>query len=309
MAALSHAPVLLEAVIENLLQSQAGTYIDGTFGRGGHSRALLKALNDEGRVIGIDRDPEAYAQAQLLAAEDPRFRAHHGTFADIRSAIGDDEVVDGVLLDVGVSSPQLDDPARGFSFLHDGPLDMRMDPTTGISAAEWLDQAEEAEIALVIKRFGEDKFASRIARALVKARPLNSTHALAEVIASALPAAVVHRGTKHPATRTFQALRIVVNGELKQLEQGLEAAFGALKPGGRLAVISFHSLEDRMVKRQFKAWSEAEKLPRRLPVMESQTMPGRVIGKPRKADADELAANPRSRSAILRVIEKNVGVA
>lgn len=302
---LSHIPVLLDEVLENLVGSTTGTYVDATFGRGGHSRALLSHLQPEARLVAIDRDPAAIAEANALAAADVRVTVCQAKFSSLAAVLAEHAVSDvqGVLMDLGVSSPQLDAAARGFSFLKDGPLDMRMDPESGESAADWLNRADEADIARVLKDYGEERFARRIARAIIAARPLATTVQLAEAVAQAVPS----RGAqpKHPATRTFQAVRMFVNAELDELEQGLQAAFDALAPGGRLAVISFHSLEDREVKHTFRSWTRPPSLPRRVPVrhQDQRTQARDVAGPLRPSDA-ELARNPRARSATLRVIEK-----
>lgn len=302
---LSHIPVLLDEVLENLVGSTTGTYVDATFGRGGHSRALLSRLQPEARLVAIDRDPAAIAEANALAAADVRVTVCQAKFSSLAAVLAEHAVSDvqGVLMDLGVSSPQLDAAARGFSFLKDGPLDMRMDPESGESAADWLNRADEADIARVLKDYGEERFARRIARAIIAARPLATTVQLAEAVAQAVPS----RGAqpKHPATRTFQAVRMFVNAELDELEQGLQAAFDALAPGGRLAVISFHSLEDREVKHTFRSWTRPPSLPRRVPVrhQDQRTQARDVAGPLRPSDA-ELARNPRARSATLRVIEK-----
>ena len=305
----SHVPVLLGEVLENLLTSGSGIYVDATFGRGGHSRALLEKLDKDGRVIALDRDPQAYESGLALAASDQRLTVRKARFSELGRVLAEEQVdaVQGVLMDVGVSSPQLDDAERGFSFA-DGPLDMRMDPESGEPASVWLNQAEEGEIARVLRQHGEERFAKRIAAAIVANRPIERTQVLAELVADAIPAAVRRKSRKHPATKVFQAIRIHINGELEELAQGLQQAFDALAPGGRLAVISFHSLEDRLVKRQFKAWTSPPNLPRRLPVPDqSDVTAARHIAGPVKAQALELAANNRARSAVLRVVERRHG--
>ena len=300
----AHQPVLLNESIDVLLGSLSGVYLDATFGRGGHTCALLARLSPEARVIGMDRDPAACAVGAALAASDPRFAIVQRPFATLGAALDElgVDAVHGVLMDLGVSSPQLDDPARGFSFRFDGPLDMRMDPGAGLSASAWLDQAEEAEIARVLFEYGEERFARRIAAAIIAARPITTTSELVRVVRAAQP-----RGTpgKHEATRTFQALRIVVNNELGELETGMAQAFARLCPGGRLAVISFHSLEDRLVKRFFRARCSPPELPRRLPVRgPAACAEARLITNGITPSATELGANPRARSARLRVLEK-----
>lgn len=310
-----HIPVLLQEVLTHLVgraatseatEKESGIFVDATFGRGGHSRKLLEHLSARGQLLGLDRDPEALAEAQRLAAEDPRFSFHQARFSGLQGVLRSQRIDDvrGVLMDVGVSSPQLDRPERGFSFAAQGPLDMRMNPDEGLSAAEWLNQADEAEIAQVLWMYGEERQSRRIARAIVAARPLTTTLELADLVAEALPRP---RGPqrKHPATRTFQAVRIFVNEESQELDQGLQQGFRSLAVGGRLAVISFHSLEDRKVKHAFRQLSQPPKMPRRLPVRNlDQEVQGRLIGGPMKPGLAELNANPRSRSATLRVIEK-----
>jgi len=302
----AHAPVLLEETLAGLAIRPEGMYVDGTYGRGGHARAVLARLGAGGRLVVLDRDPEAIADAQRHLGRDPRVRIHHATFDRIAELAGRG-VVDGVLLDLGVSSPQLDDPARGFSFLRDGPLDMRMDPGSGRSAAEFLAAATEAEIASVIADYGEERYARRIARSIVEARsraPLGRTAALADLVAAAIPARLREPG-KHPATRTFQALRIHVNQELELIERGLAAALEALAPDGRLAVISFHSLEDRRVKRFMRGHALGDPVWRGLPNAPAAARPLlALVGKAQHAAAAEVAANPRARSAVLRVARK-----
>lgn len=305
-----HVSVLLDEAVQALAIQPAGRYLDGTFGRGGHSRAALCLLGGEGRLLGFDKDPQAIAAGQALAAEDPRFEIVQRSFAELGDELvsrGWSGQVDGVLLDLGVSSPQLDDPERGFSFMQDGPLDMRMDPSRGQSAAAWIATAAEADIAQVFKEFGEERFAKRMARAVVQRRevqPFERTGDLAKVLTEANPA--WEKG-KHPATRAFQGLRIYINRELSDLEQGLQAAYEQLAVGGRLVVISFHSLEDRIVKQFMRrlAKGEADQLPRDLPIRATVFEPSlRLLGKPVYASEAELAANPRARSAVMRVAEK-----
>lgn len=298
-----HTTVLLDEAVEGVLARPDGIYVDGTFGRGGHSSALLARLAPEGRLIGIDRDPEAVAAA--AAVTDPRFAIVHGGFADMAeqlAAIGVHRV-DGVLLDLGVSSPQIDNPERGFSFRFDGPLDMRMDTTRGESAADFLARADEHEIAQVIRDYGEERFAGQIAKALVARReagaPLARTDELRELVARAVK---TREPGQDPATRTFQALRIHVNRELEQLEQGLNAALRLLAPGGRLSVISFHSLEDRRVKQFIAAHSKAE-FDRRAPFAPPPALALKSLGRVMPSAA-EVKANPRARSAVLRIAER-----
>lgn len=284
-----------------------GTYLDGTFGRGGHARGVLQRLGPGGRLLLMDKDPEAIAVARREFGADPRVSVRQGSFADLASWDATAAALDGVLLDLGVSSPQLDVAARGFSFAKDGPLDMRMDPGSGESAAQWLARAGEREIADVLWGLGEERQSRRIARAIVARRqeqPLERTAQLAELIASVMP-----RGASkiHPATRSFQAIRIHVNRELADLEAGLAAAHDRLRPGGRLVAISFHSLEDRIVKRFIAARAKAPPADRRRPAGEIFVPTLRALGGARKADAAELAANPRARSAVLRIAERLPG--
>ncbi|WP_342244148.1 16S rRNA (cytosine(1402)-N(4))-methyltransferase RsmH [Pseudomonas sp. OTU5201] len=305
-----HITVLLEEAVEGLALRADGCYLDGTFGRGGHSRLILERLGPGGRLLGFDKDPQAIAAGQALAADDGRFVIVQRSFAELGDEVRARALggkVDGVLLDLGVSSPQLDDPERGFSFLNDGPLDMRMNPGRGQSAAQWIASAGEDEIARVFKEYGEERFAKRMARAVVQRRaekPFERTADLAAVLTAANPA--WEKG-KNPATRAFQGIRIHVNNELGDLEQGLDAALDSLAVGGRLVVISFHSLEDRIVKLFMRkhAKGEADKLPRDLPVRQAVFEPRlKLLGKPQYASDEELKANPRSRSAVMRVAEK-----
>ncbi|OOC49455.1 MULTISPECIES: 16S rRNA (cytosine(1402)-N(4))-methyltransferase RsmH [Thioalkalivibrio] len=307
MEAVSHIPVLRDAVLEGLAVRADGFYVDGTFGRGGHSRAILDRLGPDGRLLAMDRDPEA-ATAAASFADDPRFAFEAAPFSTMAATLerrSPDRGPDGVFLDLGVSSPQLDTPERGFSFQHDGPLDMRMDPNSGESAAEWLARADETEIANVIYQYGEERHSRRIARAIVAARteaPLSRTGELAEIVRRAVPK---REPGKHPATRTFQALRIFVNAELSELEQWLATIPDVLPPGARLVVISFHSLEDRLVKQALRKPVSSVRLPRGLPVMpEEPERKLRPVGKPIHADREEQRINPRSRSAVLRVGER-----
>jgi 16S rRNA (cytosine1402-N4)-methyltransferase len=303
-----HVPVLVDEVLENLVGSPQGTYIDATFGRGGHSCALLAKLSDSARVLGVDRDLDAVAAAGSIT--DSRLQVVHGRFGQLEKVIeaAGLGLVDGILMDIGVSSPQLEVAERGFSFSNDGPLDMRMDQSQGETASAWIARAPEDEIVRVLRTHGEEKFARRIARAIVSHRPVESTKQLAEIVADALPAPARRKLSKHPATKTFQAIRIHINEEADELAAGLEQAFDALKPGGRLAVISFHSLEDRVVKRKFKAWSEPEPVPRRVPIKfaDQKVLAHRIAG-PLKAKPQELKHNPRARSAVLRILEKAGG--
>ncbi|MCX8957553.1 16S rRNA (cytosine(1402)-N(4))-methyltransferase RsmH [Erwinia psidii] len=304
-----HTTVLLDEAVNGLNIKADGIYIDGTFGRGGHSRLILAKLGEHGRLFAIDRDPQAIAAAAEIT--DPRFNIIYGPFsslAEYAQERGLTGKIDGILLDLGVSSPQLDDAGRGFSFMRDGPLDMRMDPNKGLSAAEWLLQAEENDIAFVLKTFGEERFAKRIARAIVqrnREQPMTRTKELAEVIYQATP---VKDKFKHPATRSFQAIRIWINSELEEIEQALKGALSALAPSGRLSVISFHSLEDRIVKRFMREQSRGPQVPAGLPVTEAQLshLGGRqlkALGKMMPGEA-EVAENPRARSSVLRIAER-----
>lgn len=300
----THLPVLLPEAIDAIVQRPDGTYVDGTFGRGGHARALLGRLSPRARLIAFDKDPAAVAAAQALAA-DPRFEIIHASYAAMREQLAARGVaqLDGVLLDLGVSSPQLDDPARGFSWRFDAPLDMRMDPTRGETAAAFLDRADVRAIAEVIREFGEERFALPIAKAIVarreSGRPVRTTAELAAVVARTVK---TREPGQDPATRTFQALRIHVNAELEELRQGLSAALDLLSVGGRLAVISFHSLEDRIVK-TFIARESRAAVDRRAPFAPPPPLRLRALGRIRPGAA-EIAANPRARSAVLRVAER-----
>lgn len=306
----THTPVLLTEAIDGLQLQADGIYMDCTFGRGGHTRALLGRLGPHGRVVAIDRDPEAVAAGRVLAAEDPRLSVEHANFDRAGRVAAEHDVagkVGGVLFDLGVSSPQLDDIARGFSFQDDGPLDMRMDQSAGESAAEWLAQADDEEIARVLWEFGEERHARRIARAIVAKRnvePIATTRRLADVVASAQPRTAGRRGArhKHPATRTFQAIRIHINAEMQALDAALEQVPDILKAEGRLAVISFHSLEDRRVKRFIRAHSRGPTAPKGMPVVPAGEPPLlRSVGKAIRAGSDEVGRNPRARSAVLRI--------
>ena len=323
---LSHRPVLLESAVNALLDPSfsgrrakktatavtpstrlQGVYVDGTFGRGGHSRQLLSQLDSGARLLVFDKDPEAIAQARQLAEQDKRVQVVHDSFAALERHLDEFRLgqVDGVLLDLGISSPQVDDASRGFSFMRDGPLDMRMDTTRGLTAAQWLAQASQEEIKEVIAHYGEERFAFQIAAAIVnrrESRPLQTTHDLAELVATVVR---TREKGQHPATRTFQALRIHLNEELAQLAHGLAAILKRLAPGGRLAVISFHSLEDRIVKQFIAQAAKPGQAQARLPVPEKDmpqpvlTALGRVF-----PSAEEIAANPRARSAVLRVAQR-----
>lgn len=302
-----HAPVLGEEAVAALAVCPDGIYLDGTFGRGGHSRLLLRRLGDGGRLVALDRDPAAVEASGAI--DDRRFVCVHARFGEMGRVLDELGVakVNGVLLDLGVSSPQLDQPERGFSFRRDGPLDMRMDPTSGEPASDWLMRASEKEISEVIWRYGEERFAKQIARAVVAARAgggIRTTRQLATIVAGAVR---TREPSQDPATRTFQALRIHVNQELAELEIALPAACERLAAGGRLVVISFHSLEDRIVKHFMRDASQPPRLPRDLPVRAAD-LPApimKLVGKPLRPSAAEIAANPRARSAILRVAEKS----
>ncbi|WP_241608661.1 16S rRNA (cytosine(1402)-N(4))-methyltransferase RsmH [Rosenbergiella australiborealis] len=305
-----HTTVLLDDAVNGLNIHPDGIYIDGTFGRGGHSRLILSQLGEKGRLIAIDRDPQAIAAAAEI--NDPRFSIIHGPFSqlgDYVEQLGLVGKIDGILLDLGVSSPQLDDAERGFSFMRDGPLDMRMDPSQGESAAQWLMRAAEEDIAFVIKTYGEEKFGKRIARAIVERNrlaPMTRTKELAEVVAAAMPVKDKH---KHPATRSFQAIRIWINSELDEIERALTASIKALAPQGRLSIISFHSLEDRLVKRFMRSHSRGVQVPAGVPMTEAQiqALGGRelrALGKSVPGPA-EVAENPRARSSVLRIAERS----
>lgn len=305
--ALAHITVLLQETVAGCLNDLNGIYVDGTFGRGGHSRLLLSKLGAQARLIGFDKDPLAIASGKQLEQDDPRFQIVQASFADMKAELNrlGIEKVNGILLDLGVSSPQLDDAERGFSFMQDGPLDMRMNPEQGMSASEWVMTSKEEDIAWVLKEYGEERFAKRMARALVSARvlePITRTSQLASIIKEANPAWEKH---KHPATRAFQAIRIAVNNELGDLEQVLADSVTLLKPQGRLAVISFHSLEDRIVKRFIRAQEKGKEFPLGVPVTDDMLERTLVkIGKAIMPSAEEIAANARSRSAVLRVAER-----
>lgn len=305
-----HITVLLNEAVDGLNIKPNGIYIDGTFGRGGHSRLILSRLNSEGRLIAIDRDPRAIAEAQTI--NDPRFQIVHSAFSYIPDICQELDLVgkiDGILLDLGVSSPQLDEAERGFSFMRDGPLDMRMDTTKGLSAMDWLAQVSVEDLAWVLKEFGEERFAKRIAQAVVSYnksanQKISRTLELAQIISDAVPFKDKH---KHPATRSFQAIRIFINSELDELEKALNSAIKVLAPEGRLSIISFHSLEDRMVKQFMRKQSKGESVPRGLPILESElnkNIPLKTIGKAIMPSQAEIDANPRSRSAVLRIAEK-----
>ncbi|VAY02304.1 Ribosomal RNA small subunit methyltransferase H [Arsenophonus endosymbiont of Aleurodicus dispersus] len=309
---LKHVSVLLDEAINKLNIKEHGIYVDGTFGRGGHSQLILSRLSSQGRLIAIDRDPHAVVAAKKLIT-DNRFSITHGSFSQLKTLIAEDRLVgkiDGILLDLGVSSPQLDDLERGFSFMRDGPLDMRMDPTTGQSATDWLMKGEEADIAWVLKTYGEERFAKKIAKAIVDRNhnsaeePLTRTKQLAELIVKVSP---FKEKYKHPATRSFQAIRIYINSELDEITKALDGSLKILAPKGRLAIISFNSLEDRLVKHFIYKHSRGPKIPIGLPLTNMQL---KAIGSPKlkflgkiKPTAREVIENPRARSSVLRFAE------
>src|SRR5579871_570609 len=301
-----HQPVMVEETLESLAVRPDGCYVDATYGRGGHSRAILEALGPHGRVLALDRDPAAIAAAQSL--RDDRFAAVHSSFDRLEAVLGAVgwSAADGVLFDLGVSSPQLDDPARGFSFRTDAPLDMRMDPTAGLAAAEWLASAGEEELREVIATYGEERFARAVAKQIVAARaraPIATTRQLAAIVASAVR---TREPGQDPATRTFQAIRIHINQELAQLSIALPQAAALLRPGGRLVAISFHSLEDRLVKRFLQAEARPAAALPRLPLREHELPQPRLrlLGRARHASPAEVLRNPRARSAVLRAAER-----
>ena len=307
---MEHLPVMYAEALQQLAIKKDGIYLDCTFGRGGHSQGILNLLGQDGQLLAFDRDSDAinsdYAQAMLT---DERFKLKHSCFSELESIVKRANLagkVDGILLDLGVSSPQLDNPERGFSFLRDGPLDMRMDGNAGVSAAQWLASVDEKELVKVLFDYGEERFARRIARAIVEIRaesPITTTRQLAELIEDAVPVREKH---KHPATRTFQAIRIEINRELDELKACLQQSARVLRPGGRLVVISFHSLEDRIVKRFIRDESGAKYNPGKLPIKEVDIAKGilKRMGKALKASEQEISQNPRARSAIMRVAER-----
>lgn len=306
----THITVLLNEAVEGLAVKPNGIYIDGTFGRGGHSRLILSQLGENGRLIAVDRDPRAITEAKTI--NDPRFQIVHSAFSaipEICDELGLVGKIDGILLDLGVSSPQLDEAERGFSFMRDGPLDMRMDTTKGLSAMDWLARVSVDDLAWVLKEFGEERFAKRIAQAVVSYNKsanekISRTLQLAKIIEQAVPFKDKH---KHPATRSFQAIRIFINSELDELEQALNSALSVLAPQGRLSIISFHSLEDRMVKQFMRKQSKGVAVPKGLPILEAELLkniPLKIIGKAIMPSETEIMQNPRSRSAVLRIAEK-----
>lgn len=307
---MEHLPVMYAEALEQLAIKKEGIYVDCTFGRGGHSQGILSRLNDSGRLLAMDRDLVAIdSEAAQTLLKDKRFKLRHCCFSELESVVADEGwtgKVEGILLDLGVSSPQLDDPERGFSFLRDGPLDMRMARHVGLSAEQWLAQVTEKDLAKVLFEYGEERFARRIARAVIESRaktPITTTRQLADLVENSLPFREKH---KHPATRTFQAIRIEINRELDELKEALQQSVRVLKPGGRLVVISFHSLEDRMVKQFIRSESGAKFDPGKLPVKEADISKGMLkkIGKAIKAGDREIGQNPRARSAVMRVAER-----
>ena len=304
----THQAVLLQEAVNALNIQPHGIYVDGTFGRGGHSRSILAQLGEKGRLIGLDQDPEAVAAGRELEQQDARFQIIHADFASVEQVIQNAGLlgkVDGFLLDLGVSSPQLDDPERGFSFMRDGALDMRMNPTQGQSIAQWLKTVKERDLADIIKRYGEERHAKRLARAIIAERelqPIETTRRLADIVSKAHPAWEIG---KHPATKTFQALRIFINQELQQVESVLPQSINILAPQGRLAVISFHSLEDRLVKRFIRETAKGDDFPAHLPVTVDMLNPKlKPIGKAIYPSEAEMEQNPRARSAVLRVAQR-----
>ena len=306
----AHVSVLLQESIDGLAIKPDGIYIDCTFGRGGHSSHILQQLNSEGRLIAIDRDPTAIEAAKRFA-DVSNFTIEHTPFSELLAVAEKHDVVgkvDGILMDLGVSSPQLDEADRGFSFMKPGPLDMRMDFTRGISAADWLAKVDEDDIVFALKNYGEEKFARKIARKIVNTRdesPLLTTTDLATLVASTVPKSKVEK--KHPATRTFQGIRIYINSELVEIEKALESSLQVLKPEGRLSVISFHSLEDRIVKQFIRKQSQGKQVPRGLPVTDEELNKGKTlkpIGKAIKPSEQEIASNSRARSSVLRIAER-----
>jgi 16S rRNA (cytosine1402-N4)-methyltransferase len=307
MSDYQHRPVLLEEAVDSLSVRPDGKYLDGTFGRGGHSRAILARLSPKGCLFGLDMDPEALAAGRELQDKDSRFSIAQGNFADLKRYVRDwgvEEGLDGILLDLGVSSPQLDNPDRGFSFMGDGPLDMRMNPLQGMTAAEWLAEVPERELTRVFWEFGEERYARRIARNIVTTRQqqrLETTGQLAKLIEKTIGR---REKKKHPATRCFQAIRIFINNEMANLAEGLEAAMNGLRPGGRLVVISFHSLEDRLVKRTIREAVRPGVVRRNIPQHPDDKPTFKAIGKAIRSSQEELSVNPRARSAVMRIAEK-----
>jgi 16S rRNA (cytosine1402-N4)-methyltransferase len=301
-----HQAVLLEEAVSSLKVRADGNYLDATFGRGGHSRAIMAKLTEQGRLFTLDKDPQAIAAGLEEWGEDPRFSIVQGSFAEMDRMAQEwqiDRNLDGILLDLGVSSPQLDNPERGFSFMRSGPLDMRMDPTNGVSAAEWLAETPEREMSRVFWEFGEERHARRIARSIVRARQQQRLETTTE-LAALIEDTIGNREKKHPATRCFQAIRIAVNNEMGDLALGLELAIKQLRPGGRLVAISFHSLEDRLVKRTFREAVRPGKVRRNIPAHPDWKASLKLIGKATRPSEHEISVNPRARSATMRVAEK-----
>ena len=305
---MTHETVLLNEAVEALNLQAGGNYIDGTFGRGGHSRKILEGLGEDASLFVVDKDPAAIEVAQVLKEEDGRVQIMHGSFSDIKGLVSDAGLlgkIDGVLLDLGLSSPQLDESERGFSFMRNGPLDMRMNNEGGVSAQEWLKTVDEFELATVIKQYGEERFSKRIARAIVEAREeesIDDTKKLADIVSKAIPKWEKH---KHPATRTFQAIRIFINQELEDLRKALDDVLEVLASDGRIVVISFHSLEDRIVKTWVKRLAKGDEVPSYIPVThDSLNQKLKIIGKAVKPSEQEVERNPRARSAIMRIAEK-----
>jgi len=304
----THQPVLLKEAVDALAIKQDGFYLDATFGRGGHTAEILKCLGKKGKLLAMDQDEQAIKEAMKKFATDSRFEIVQQNFENIETVVTERNMmhkVNGILLDIGVSSPQLDDAARGFSFIKSGPLDMRMNPQAGQSAAQWLAEVKEYDLTTVLMHYGEEKFARRIANAIVETRKetvIDNTVQLANIIEAAIP---VKPKNKHPATKSFQAIRIYINRELDVLEYALRASLNVLEVGGRLAVISFHSLEDRMVKRFFREMSRGPKIPKDIPILAKDLLqPFKLVGKAIKPSKHEVQENPRSRSSVLRVIER-----
>jgi len=303
-----HETVLMQEAVDALLQDKSGFYVDATFGRGGHSRLILQRLAANGRLVVLDKDPEAITVAKELQQHDSRLEVVHAAFSQLQQLVDSFDIgegCDGILFDLGVSSPQLDEAERGFSFLRNGPLDMRMNPTQGISAAQWINSAAEKDIADVLYKYGEERHSRRMAKRIIierKLKPITTTGELAEIVKEANPS---WERDKHPATRAFQGIRIFINSEMDELEKGLDQTLELLKVGGRMVAISFHSLEDRMVKKFIAKQTKGDRYPRDLPVPQSLLNPRlKPIGKAVKASAKEIEKNPRARSAVMRVAEK-----
>lgn len=302
-----HVPVLLSEVASHLISSEEGCYVDATYGRGGHCRALLEILSNKGRIIGLDKDEQAINSAKLLASQDARLIPIHARFSDLKlelSKLGVSQV-DGILMDLGVSSPQLEDPERGFSFQSNGPLDMRMDRSSGLTASKWLNSTAERDIEVALRQLGDERQAKLIAREIVARRPLKTTHELSDIVLD-VKGKKLQGNRVHPATKTFQAVRMVINSEIEELSGGLNNAFESLAIGGRLAVISFHSKEDRIVKSFFfDMCGRTNQIPRRIPVLASAvSAKARLLSGAIRPGLKEISENPRARSATLRVIEK-----